>query len=245
MKQLLMGLLLSVGFTGTLNAAVNKEGRVLVVVSELQTHGSRSMRGLYDVLERLTVTQTGIILRDDYKQVVYLKGQNARADMLKNVLLELASRPSVRAIDMVIALHGSNGALYFREGRVDASVLAARIMASTNATQRAAAATLHRKLRMVYNTSCFGRSHNQAFIDMGFDVSVGSNGINANAEFEFGPSLTAWSFGWKWVDAFGVSNNDAALFTADQPVRMVGINADSKKFFRGSSQTKIDSDPLN
>ena len=58
-------------------ARIDKQDRVLVVVSELQTHGPQNLRPLYRVIEDLTQVSTSAILGDDYRQVHMLKGANA------------------------------------------------------------------------------------------------------------------------------------------------------------------------
>jgi hypothetical protein len=224
-------------------ASINKSDRILIVVSELQTHGPRNLRNLYNTLEQLTRVQTNLVLGDDYKQIIYLNQAQATLSNFKNVLRVHASRADVKAIDVIMSLHGGNEKLYFREGGINVNTMAAAVTQASSAAETSIVNRMKSKLRMVYNLSCFGRSHNQAFREMGFDVSVGSNGVNANSEVEFIPVLTAWSFGSTFGGAFNASNNDGALFVADAPVRAAEINADSKKFFRGNSAIKITSDP--
>jgi hypothetical protein len=78
---------------------------------------------------------------------------------------------------------------------------------------------------------------------MGFDVSVGSVGVNANSEVEYASVLTQWSFSWKFIDTFNATNNNVTLAIADQPIRAVGIPANSKKMFAGATSLTISTDP--
>ncbi len=224
-------------------ARIDKQDRVLVVVSELQTHGPQNLRGLYRAIEDLTQVSTSVILGDDYRQVHMLKGANATVANFKSRLQTLSKDPSVKAIDVIFSLHGATNKVYFREGGVEMSSLLNQ-MTSTSASMTAAQiTTMKRKLRMMYNLSCFGQSHNNEFRSMGFDVSVGSVGVNANSEAEYASVLTQWSFNWKFIDTFNATNNDVALAIADQPVRLAGIPANSKKMFAGATQLTISSDP--
>ena len=220
-------------------AATDKHERVLIVVSELQQHGPENLRLLYTAVEDLTRVQSNIILGDDYKQVIHLRRTQATLSSFKAVLRSQAAKNDVKAIDVIMSLHGSPGKLFFREGEVETDVMTSTILQSSSAAETILVNKLKKKLRMVYNLSCFGRSHNQAFRNMGFDVTVGSNGINANSEIEFIAVLTAWSFGSTFGGAFDATNNDGALAAADLPVRATGINADSRKYFRGDQATKI------
>ncbi len=222
--------------------SVTKNDRVLVVVSELQEHGPQNLRTLYVALEELTQVQTNLILGDDYKQIIYLRSNQATLANFASTLRSLAMRQDVVAIDVIMSLHGSDGRLYFREGRVNVSAMTAAVTAGSTPLERLVVRRMKAKLRTIYNLSCFGRSHNVAFRDMGFDITVGSNGINANSEIEYVTVLTSWSFGVPFMASFRATNSDAAIALADAPVQIVGINADSKKYFRGDSLVKINSD---
>lgn len=224
-------------------ARIDKQDRVLVVVSELQTHGPQNLRQLYGAIEELTQLSTSVILGDDYREVHMLKGVNATAANFKSKIQSLSRNPSIRAIDVVFSLHGSSNRVYFREGGVDMSRLLTQVTETSASMTAAQITTMKRKLRMIYNLSCFGQSHNNEFRSMGFDVSVGSVGVNANSEAEYASVLTQWSFGWKFIDTFNATNNDVALAITDQPVRLAGIPANSKKMFAGATQLTISSDP--
>lgn len=226
------------------HARIAKEDRVLVVVSELQEHGPQSLRPLYRVIEDLTLSTTSVILGDDYRRIHYLKGRDATVANFKNLLQVLSKNPANRAIDVIFSLHGADNAVAFYEGRVAMDSLVRQVTAVSTSMTSAQVATMKRKLRMVYNLSCFGRSHNDDFIAMGFDASVGSLGINANSEFEYPSVLSTWQIGWDFVDTFHVTNTDTAIAAADTPVILSGIPAKSKKFFQGRTRIKIDSDPM-
>lgn len=224
-------------------ARIDKEDRVLVVVSELQRHGPENLRSLYGIIENLTSTTTSAVLGDDYKRIHYLKRSQATVANFRSLLQALSKDSSIKAIDVIFSLHGSDNRVAFYEGSVSMSSLTSQILATSANMTSAQVATMRKKLRMIYNLSCFGRSHNDDFIQMGFDVSVGSRGINANSEGEFPSALSTWSFNWKFIDTFNISNTDVALTAADTPVRMLGIAADSKKFFLGRTDLTISTDP--
>ncbi len=228
-------------------AAVSKNGRVLIVVSELDSNGSPELAPLYGALETLTQVTTNALLSSEYKQIYFLKNRLATATAYANTIRLLSEDPSVQAIDTIMSVHGSTGRLSFADGRrsmadIERAVFPAGMNASTEATIR-------RKLRMMYNLSCFGRSHNATFRAMGYDIVAGSEGVNANSAVEFGPVLTNWKLGGKFVDGFAVSNSDAALWVNDGPIRAAGewqrnslAQTNSKKVFAGFSATRINSD---
>ena len=224
-------------------ARIDKQDRVLVVVSELQTHGSQDLRGLYSATENLTQLTTQAILGDDYRSVYLLKGVFATLPAFKSRIQNLSKDPTVKAIDVIFSLHGSPNTVYFREGAVSMLQFLNTMISPSPSMTAAQIVTMKRKLRMMYNLSCFGKTHNNEFRGMGFDVSVGSIGINANAEAEYPSVLTQWSFNWKFIDTFNATNNSVALAIADGPVNIAGMPANSKKVFSGNTNLTISSDP--
>ncbi|CAN5677794.1 hypothetical protein BH10BDE1_BH10BDE1_17110 [soil metagenome] len=229
-------------------ADVSKYQRVLVVVSELDSSVAPELRGLYGAIEAMTQTSLQGIIASDYGSVHYLKNRDATAENYGALLRQLASRPSTLAIDTVMSVHGSPGRLHFADRAVNmASLDRAVFPAGMPANEQS---TLRRKLRMMYNLSCFGRSHNATFRAMGYDIVAGSNGVNANAGVEFIPTLTSWKIGGRFVDGFNPTNNDAALWIADGLLRAAGewnhnslAQTDSKKYFAGFTSVRINSDP--
>lgn len=251
--RIFTGLLAATATVGTLFAAdlaqadVNKHARVLVVVSELDSNGSPELAPLYGALETLTQITTQTLLGSEYKEIYFLKNRLATVTAYGNLVRRLADDPTIRAIDTIMSVHGSPGALSFSDGvRNMASLERAVYPAGTSASLEAA---VRRKLRMMYNLSCFGRSHNATFRAMGYDIVAGSEGVNANSAIEFAPVLTNWKLGGKFVDGFNATNSDAALWVNDGPIRAAGewqrnslARTNSKKYFAGFSTTRINSD---
>ncbi len=240
-NMLLVALLQVLAFSA--EAAVSKQNRALVVVSELQTHGPNQLRELYRATERATTLSAAAVLHDDYQSIVYLSQANATLARFRNVIYNLSKRSDIKAIDVIFSLHGSNNQVAFREGAVTMSDFLSQMTTVSPLMNASQIQTMKRKLRMIYNLSCFGLSANDEFIRMGFDVTVGSRGINANAELEYPSVLTSWSFNFKFADTFRLTNTDVAIAAADTPVRMIGINADSKKFMSGRGDVTISTDP--
>ncbi len=228
-------------------ADVAKGNRVLVVVSELDSIVAPELQPLYAAIETLTRTSLDVVIRGDYRQVVYLKNREATAERYAAVLQELAEQSGTHAIDTVMSVHGSSGRLHFDDRSVSMTTLERLVLPADMSAAKQA--TLRRKLRMMYNLSCFGRSHNAGFRSMGYDIVAGSNGVNANAGVEFLPTMTNWKLGGRFTDGFAPTNNDAALLAVDGPLRAAGqwqrnalADTDSKKFFAGFNTIRIDTD---
>ena len=242
-----LGVLVSLLSANVGQATVEKSGRVLVVVSELDSRVAPELRGLYQIIEQLTQVTAGVTLGSEYAQVRVLKNSQATLANYAATLRALARNPSVQAIDTILSVHGSAGSLLFAEGSQSMGALERAVLPAGMPT--AERATLRRKLRIMYNLSCFGQSHNRTFFDIGYDIVAGSKGVNANAEVEFVPVLTNIRLGGRFVDGFAPSNNDVALSVADAPLRLAGNLAqnalrftDSKKVFTGFSATRINTD---
>ena len=183
--------------------------------------------------------------------LIRLYDNNASVARFVSTLRALAADQNVKAIDVIMSLHGSPGKLHFIEGGVRVNDLKSNLLTDRNPAEHALVATLKRKLRLVYNLSCFGATHNSAFVEMGFDTSIGSKGVNANAEVEFPSVLGAWQFGIAIDLALAPTNNPASIAVSDQPLRTLGMmtgremlqKVDSLKLILGNRHLTIHSDP--
>jgi hypothetical protein len=233
------------------NAEITKNERVLVVVSELTEHGPRDLRDLYSVLENMTRAIPRGILASEYSRTIGQFDRSATSANFVNVLRTLALDERVQAIDVVLSLHGSSNKLYFFEGEVRIANLMERLLRATTPAQRDLVVKLKKKLRLMYNLSCFGDSVNEDFISMGFDTSVGSIAVNANGEVEFPSFVALWRLGASVKDALAPTNNPAAIFAHDAPLVAAGNltgntmlqRVNSKKEIEGRRTINIESDP--
>lgn len=253
MKLLLLtGLLSAVSLLvlpNMVHASVSVGERALVIVSELDGKGARELQPLYASLEQLTRITAQAMLSDKYGRIEILADRDASFANFKNTLLSLSQDRNIKAIDVIMSLHGDTGALVFDDGTWQTSVMETRFLLAINRTEKARVMVMRKKLRTIYNLSCFGSSHRTNFINMGFDSVNGSINVNANSEVEFVPALIAWRSGVEFKTSFNASNNDLALAAADGPIRLAGEmagnslkNTNSKKLFSGDVTVKINSD---
>jgi hypothetical protein len=226
--------------------------RALIVISELNTYGIPELEPLYRALERLTTLSVDQYLENSYRKIIYLTNNDATFEKLIIKSKELALDSKIKAIDVILSLHGSPDRLYFANKSWSMSALQNKFFSQFSAQEENLLRTLRKKFRIMYNLSCYGVTHNQAFLNLGFDVSTGSKKVNANSEVEFLGVLYNWKNYFPFKEAFEFSNNDWALFLADEPIRRLGEiqnspalkQVDSKKIFLGRVQTRITSDPL-
>lgn len=232
-------------------AEITKNERVLVVVSELDEHAPRDARDLYRTLENLTRAIPNGVLASEYSRVIMQKDRLATMNNFVNLMRTLALDNSVQAIDVIMSLHGSTNRLHFFEGGQSITSLQNAMLRATTPAQRDLVTKLKKKLRLMYNLSCFGDSVNEEFVAMGFDTSIGSAAVNANSDVEFPSFVGMWRLGFSVSQALAPTNNDAALFVHDGALRTAGQisgntmlqQVDSKKEIEGRSGLNIKTDP--
>ncbi len=172
--------------------SIPKANRVLIVINELASGETDYLYRFIENSGRSTIQAT---LGDDYEKIVKLYGKNATYPKLLKALRSQGARKVVKRIDLIVMLHGSSGSLEFSDGTQLTHTVQTDI----------AALHLKSKLRLVYNTSCYGDSHSQDFIAAGFDAAIGSKKVNANAAVEFPLLLSLWQFDFKLVDCLAPS----------------------------------------
>lgn len=243
-----------IGFLPQKAEAVSARERALVIVTDLDTHGASDLRDLYRILEDIGVGLPNLpIIRDTYKEIVVLRNQRATLADFKETMRSLAVRQDILAIDAFVMLHGSPGKLHFADQSWEVSEMVTRFNMATTPQERVARIFVKKKARLVYNTSCFGKSHNQAFLDMGFAVSVGSKGVNANSEVEYPSFLALWTTGSTVEQALAPTNSDFAIGLADGPILAYANAANkpnlkktnSKKVILGNEDIRITSSAFN
>ena len=230
-------------------ASVSKSERALVVLSELDQNSYPELRPLYTAMERLTADVPRSALAQQYNTLKVLQNQSATLSRLKTTLYSLAANSGIKAIDLIVNTHGTEDVLYFYDGGTSMRHIREEILSPDAPYNEATMLQLKQKLRMLYSTACFGATHNAEWIRMGFDVTDGSLGVNANAEVEYPSVVHAWSTGQPYSNGFRLSNTDAALLATDGPLRLAGQlgnnflrEVNSKKVFRGNTAITINSD---
>ncbi|MBP9681070.1 MAG: hypothetical protein KBD76_06670 [Bacteriovorax sp.] len=228
--------------------SVTRGQRILVVVSELDGRGMPELRPLYRALEDLTTHTVHALLQDKYAEIVTLQDGRATLPNLKRTLLQLAQRPEIKAIDMIVSLHGSPEKLSFSEGAVKKEDIKNFILETNTRQEQVAKIMMKKKLRMLYNLACYAGRNISELKDIGFDVVNGAKGVNANSEVEFVPAMTAWANGMGFMNSFLGTNNPVALAIADGPIRAAGVLANnalketnSEKIFVGKTDLTIHS----
>jgi hypothetical protein len=230
-------------------AAVSRSERALVVVSEMDSGGLPELHDLYTALEVATAQVPSRILSVQYGSVKLLRNEDATLTKLRQTLRSLGANPNIKAIDVILSLHGAPNLLAFADRHENTERMADFF--ELNSTPGAARITQQtkKKLRLMYSTACFGRSHNDDWRAVGFDTVIGARGVNANAGVEYPSLLGLWVVGQSVQTSLAPSNNDVTIAITDSPLRAAGelmnnalAEVDSKKFIRGNALLTINSD---
>lgn len=177
---------------------VRKEQRALVVVNNTVAGGAAELRELYRFIEAAGDAVAVALCGPHYAQRRSLNGSDATLAALLSNLRTLAARPEICAIDLILNMHGSRGKMHFH-GAPGVDVEQVRL-------QMQAVPGLVGKLRLLYNTSCYGATHANAMRQAGFDTCIGANHVVANSATEYPAFLAAWVAGSAVAPAIAVAN---------------------------------------
>jgi hypothetical protein len=213
---------------------VSKENRALLVVVYLSTNKQQDLEILYSWFDRNLVRFAQLVLNDDYEYICILKKENAVVSSKNFIskIKEIAANPEIRALDVILSLHGVEGRLIFSDGRIYSQDLGQRLRAEG----------LKDKLRLLYSGACYGNSHAGDFIDAGFRVASGAIGVASNGAFDFPLQFIRWSSGEPYEAVVKAGNFQFGIDISDTVARMKGYkNVNSKKLITGDKRTRISS----
>ncbi|MCL4847459.1 MAG: hypothetical protein KJ066_13050 [Acidobacteria bacterium] len=215
-------------------ANVNKNQRVLLIVNELAKYGGSTWRPLYKFIEESGVSVGRSFLDGAYSEISVLRGASAKRSSFVTRLRNLANRSGVQAVDLFLQLHGASGHVWFYDGKVSTATLRDEILAQN----------LPDRLRLVYNTSCYGDSHSTHLIQAGFKTAVGSVKVNANAAVEYPTFCMQWGAGQTVEQLLPIADNPASRAAQDFSATTMGFNdVNSRKVLKGRKPLKISSKP--
>ncbi len=210
---------------------ITKDQRALLVVQYLAgQYGAENWQWLYRYLDASGVLLADMILKPVYKRFLTLTGSQASKQQFLNELKNLGTDSSIKAIDVIINLHGSPEKLCFQDNVVPMSTLKTDIQGLN----------LSNKLRLLYSNACYGATHANEFVEAGFNAAVGAVGVNANSATEYPTVLTLWGTGCTLDTAVSAGENSATRIPADQAATAVGFtDVNSDKNITGDKNLNI------
>jgi hypothetical protein len=131
-------------------------------------------------------------------------------------------------------MHGDVGKLYFAEGGTQGIPVA-------DVQKKLAALNIAPKLRMVYNTCCYGASHAGALCGGGFNAAIGAQKVNANSPSEYPVLLSLWAAGKTLGTALAAGQAPALREPMDAAARPLFPDTDSSKTIEGNQNLTIES----
>jgi hypothetical protein len=223
---------------GDKTMSVTKAQRAVLIVSDL-TSAPPDRDWLYNFIESGGRTTCKTILEPHYARFEKLYDSAATRSNFIQKLQTLGADPAIRAIDVIVMLHGATNQLGFRNGMFSTPTLRTQI-ANLNIAP---------KLRLLYSTACYGASHNDDFVGGGFNTSIGARKVNTNAAVELPALLGLWVTGSKIKDALAVGESPVTRNAADTAAKVYATwnnlpwknQVDSDKVLLGDGQLRITS----
>ncbi|MBR9861007.1 hypothetical protein GYB22_09750 [bacterium] len=211
---------------------MKRSNRALVRVSFLSPVGKINF---YSLVEILGLWTSSLLLFWRYKRIVTLKFKGADYDSFISTFNQLSENEELKSIDCLIMIHGVENKLIFyhpekkkNKDFIPMDQIKKDLFKNTDSS----------KLNLLYSTACYGASHNEKFIESGFNYSIGSIAVNTNAATEFPLFLILWSFGVSAKRAIQISNPGYRIF--DRIANLVKYkDTNSKKKMEGNPMTSI------
>ncbi len=226
--------ILSLFLSVTARAEVSRDERDVVLVVDLSTHAIERYKWFYGQAEEFSIRKAGELLTNFYHEVRIISVRDATLENLQRELAKLADRTATRAIDVIVELHGSPGALTFHEGGYDLKQVRDKLRST---------ARLSTKLRALYSGACYGTTHADELIAGGFKVASGAVKVNTNGMFDYPAFLKAWTAGETFTSAQTKGNHPYWIRFFDNLARDMGMgDANSFKEVHGASAMTIASD---
>jgi hypothetical protein len=207
-------------------AKVTRNERDLIAIVNLSLLKNHRFHYVYE--EDRAVMKIKRDLRKKYRRIHLLTGKHATHDEFLNAIADTEADPGVKAIDVVVYLHGQPGAIGFVDtGFYPVTLLRDEILAQAGGSPR--------KLRALYSDACYGETDMTDWLRAGFRAVSGSVGVDANWSLDLNKFMRAWARGKTFGYAIGRANSVWATKLMD---RIAG--GDSFKKTEGATDFTID-----
>lgn len=217
--------------------AVTRNQRALIYMNDVRKTSKKGpfWEFIYGTAALGGLATTHLTLDDDYKFItVLMDAQATKANFLR-ALKSAAAKPGIKRVDVFMQLHGSTDKFAFHEGNVGAGTLRDDIIALQIPKGR---------LRLLYNTACFGDSQNNPeMLQAGFMTTIGARKINTTGGFEYPIFCGLWQLGGTVQAIMNVADNPVARAAQDAAAGILlpsqAGNIDSRKIIRGNKNVRI------
>jgi hypothetical protein len=236
-----IALLVSVGFANA--ASVSKSQRNAVIFVANLAQGSSLEQAFYNTVQFAAVTLAQGSLGPNYNHVTTLQGNNATLAKLHAALKAEATRSGSKAVDLIFVTHGLSNEVLFSDGKKSMTTVKSAIVNNLTSSERA-------KLRMVFSTACFGKSHRIEWTNAGFKTASGSEGVYADSAISYPVFLGAWVIGTAFTNAVSLANGADPLRVSDNAAKLwfnsqgkpnIAAQVNSVRSVRGTGSLTINS----
>lgn len=181
---------------------IPRENRDLIAVVNLSRLATSKFKLNYKLEESRAAMKIRRDLGRSYRRVTVFENGNATHANFLSALAAAEADPAVRAVDVIVYLHGHPGAIGFVDtGFYGTDRLRDEILAipSPNGPRPT-------KLRALYSDACYGASHMADWLRAGFRVASGSDGVDGNWSLDLHRFMAAWRKGKTFGAAIGKAN---------------------------------------
>lgn len=197
-----LALIVSLAAASAFGGEIPRENRDLIAIVNLSRLATSKFKLNYKYEESRAAMKIRRDLGRRYRKVtVFENGDATHANFLA-ALAAAEAEPSVRAIDVIVYLHGHPGAIGFVDtGFYPTDRLRDEILALPSPD--GASPT---KLRALYSDACYGASHMADWLRAGFRVASGADGVDGNWSLDLHRFMAAWRRGKSFGTAIGKAN---------------------------------------
>lgn len=233
--KIALGLLFSLALFASVpaRADIPVTDRALIVISNLSSQGAPILRGMYRAEEWKAVRVSVSYSADSYRQIRVIYPQEATRENFLNAIEDFELDTTVQAIDVIVYLHGKREKLCFMD---TPDCYSMSDLARDVRELRSDAGEGPRKLRALYSDACWGKTHNDEWIQAGFKVVAGAVDQDANKTIDLKKFLRAWTAGSTYRRAIQKANS--AWYA--KPLDWF-IGGNSRKVMSGRVEMSIDS----
>lgn len=213
--------------------SIGTEQRALVIVNSLSRNYGGLWKLFYQATENAALLTAKSLLRSHYHTVHVVQGKDATKDQFLLVLRAAAEMPGIRVVDVFFQLHGQPGVFCFFDAEVSSATLRDEILALGLPEHR---------LRLFYNTGCFGDSQNcEEMLTAGFVTTIGSKKVNATGTAEFPLFCGLWRGGASIQRIMRAADHGVLRKAQDRIARLLlpSSEIDSQKLVRGRESLRI------
>jgi hypothetical protein len=243
---LLFALTLFIGLTSVTPASAqaycppNRRDCLVFVAKLSDSKMSPAQKAFYNFLEFGASTTAALILAPRYRKVHLVEGTSADREALWKKLDQVSRNSSVWAVDMVFVSHGLTGAVQFNNQTVNMSTIRDDIKSKIPYAYR-------KKLRAVFDTSCYSASHRSYWISAGFKTASGSRRIYADSIVTYPLLLSAWANYSTFQHSVQIANGADPMRVIDNAAKNVlrswgyakWWDVDSYRYLSGSISLRI------